>query len=191
MNQYETQKEEIETIKPRTFEVKLSNADVIRLYEKAFSNGITPEELIADYLGDLLDGTYTRGSDERLFASQYFDRCCYEFNPKSLIQWALYEYRAEDLKEALESLEDANGDLQLLEEEKEAGEIDPQEYESAASSLQDYKADAETEIQDIYKEYLQYKERAKEEPQELEEGLAELRTYYEELENMIERGVKN
>ena len=71
-----TQKEEIATIKPRSFTLELSDADVKRLYEKAYSNGTTPAEMMQSYLGDLLDGTYTRGSDERMGSFQRCNALC-------------------------------------------------------------------------------------------------------------------
>lgn len=45
MTPYEQQAAEIKTIKPREFKINLSDADVKRLFEKAYSNGITPEYL--------------------------------------------------------------------------------------------------------------------------------------------------
>ena len=183
-----TQQEEIKTIRPRKFEVNLSNADVERLFIKAYSNGITPEELIADYIGDLVNGTYTHGSDERLFANEYFERCCYEFIPKTLLHWALcdFTFAFERLKEAIEQLEDAQADLDMLEAEKDT--TDPQEYEREFSFLQDAKQEAQEAIAEIYADYKQYKERAKEAPQELETGLEEIRQYIKRLEAMQEGG---
>lgn len=63
------QQEEIETIRSRTIEVKLSDADVKRISEKAAAHGLTVGELIENFIGDLVCGTYSNGSDERMYFS--------------------------------------------------------------------------------------------------------------------------
>lgn len=65
------QQEEIETIRSRTIEVKLSDADVKRISEKAAAHGLTVGELIENFIGDLVCGTYSNGSDERMYHKQY------------------------------------------------------------------------------------------------------------------------
>lgn len=52
------QQEEIETIRSRTIEVKLSDADVKRISEKAAAHGLTVGELIENFIGDLVCGTW-------------------------------------------------------------------------------------------------------------------------------------
>lgn len=47
------QQEEIETIRSRTIEVKLSDADVKRISEKAAAHGLTVGELIENFIGAL------------------------------------------------------------------------------------------------------------------------------------------
>ena len=56
------QQEEIETIRSRTIEVKLSDADVKRISEKAAAHGLTVGELIENFIGDLVCGTYSNHS---------------------------------------------------------------------------------------------------------------------------------
>ncbi|MFR7868833.1 hypothetical protein [Ruminococcus bicirculans (ex Wegman et al. 2014)] len=63
------QQEEIETIRSRTIEVKLSDADVKRISEKAAAHGLTVGELIENFIGDLVCGTYSNGSDERMYGT--------------------------------------------------------------------------------------------------------------------------
>lgn len=180
MTPYERQKAEIETIKPRSFTLELSDADVKRLYEKAYSNGITPAQLLQDYIGDLLDGTYTRGSDERMYAQQYFDRCIYTWpdDPRSFLQWALEEYRIDDIADELETLDYATGDIQYYAENTDdppqPGELD---------DLRASKAEAESELAAIYEEYTASKGN---EP--YSDGIAAIRRYLAELQSMIEKG---
>ena len=75
MRDYSSQREEIETIKPRTITVNLSDADVRRLAEKSGEGGLTISELLENFIGDLVDGTYSNGSDERMYAEQWYQRC--------------------------------------------------------------------------------------------------------------------
>ena len=103
------QQEEIETIRSRTIEVKLSDADVKRISEKAAAHGLTVGELIENFIGDLVCGTYSNGSDERMYAEQWFERCWFGMFPdltflRYLIEWggldevigADKEYRRKD-----------------------------------------------------------------------------------------------
>ena len=75
MDYTEQQKKEIATVAPRIININLSDSDVKRLYVKAAGASLTPEELIENFIGDLVCGTYSNGSDERVYAEQWFDRC--------------------------------------------------------------------------------------------------------------------
>lgn len=77
----ERQQREIETIKERSIPVRLSDADVERLADRAARAGMTVGELLASFVGDLVDGTYTNGSDERMYAQDWFDRCGFSHYP--------------------------------------------------------------------------------------------------------------
>lgn len=78
------QQEEIETIRSRTIEVKLSDADVKRISEKAAAHGLTVGELIENFIGDLdrtlvlfLEMWYTMCMKENLIHSR---TCVYNIN---------------------------------------------------------------------------------------------------------------
>lgn len=88
----EQQKKEIETIRKRTIELELSDADVKRIAEKAGAHGMTVGKLLESFIGDLVCGTYSNGSDERDLAGQWFDRCWFGMFPEMtflswLIEW--------------------------------------------------------------------------------------------------------
>ena len=70
----EEQQKEIETIRERKITVKLSDADCDRLARKCGKHGLTIGELIENFVGDLVGGTYSNGSDERDYADQWFER---------------------------------------------------------------------------------------------------------------------
>ena len=69
----EEQQKEIETIRERKITVKLSDADCDRLARKCGKHGLTIGELIENFVGDLVGGTYSNGSDERDYADQWFE----------------------------------------------------------------------------------------------------------------------
>lgn len=92
---YEDRKKEIETIKERTLVLKLSDADCDRILQKAASHGMTVSELLESFIGDLVDGTFTNGSDERYLAEDWFNRCGFERDDKRTLLWHLLEQNAD------------------------------------------------------------------------------------------------
>ena len=179
MKNYDNQQAEIQTIKPRTFTLELSDADVKRLYEKAYSNGITPAQLLEGYIGDLTDGTYSHGSDEREQADSYFNRCCYELmGDNTLLRWALRNYRLEEIADALETYDYAAGDLKYIQEHP--GETCDMH---TLQTLQNAQNDAESELKTIHEEYIACKGN-----QPFYEGINAVRQYLNELQSMTERG---
>ena len=63
----------------KPFVLKLSDEDYREFSEKCFFDGISPEEVLEGFICDLIDGSQTRGSDERMLAEQYYDRCGYSY----------------------------------------------------------------------------------------------------------------
>ena len=59
MNFCEEQKREIETIKERIVKLELSDADCERISRKAGISGLTVSELLENFIGDLVNGTYS------------------------------------------------------------------------------------------------------------------------------------
>ena len=66
-------------VKKRAFTLELTDADTAAFIEKCFRDGTTPAEVLEGFINDLVDGSYTRGSDERMLASDYYERCGYGF----------------------------------------------------------------------------------------------------------------
>lgn len=116
------QQEEIETIRPRKIEVKLSDADVKRISQKAAAHGLTVGKLIENFIDDLVGGTYSNGSDERMYAEQWFERCWFGMLPdftflKYLIEWGFIE----DALETWESISDHEEEIRYIEESLASG----------------------------------------------------------------------
>ncbi|HEX2938874.1 MAG TPA: hypothetical protein VHO66_08145 [Ruminiclostridium sp.] len=124
------QQKEIATIKPRTITIELSDADVDRLCGKAGGVGMTASELIESFIGDLVDGTYSNGSDERDYAEQWFDRCGYDYytaNP-TFLRWLI------ELGDVNEAISDWN-DLLDFKSITEPNEDDKEWAESVVENL--------------------------------------------------------
>lgn len=68
------QAKEIETVKERTFRIKLSDSDLHRLCAFSVSADTSIEKLLQDMIGDLVGGTYSHGSDEREIMQEWYDR---------------------------------------------------------------------------------------------------------------------
>lgn len=108
------QEEEIKTIKPRTYNINLSDADVERLAKTAGAYGLTASELLENFIGDLVSGTYSNGSDERMYAEQWAERCWFALAPeKNLIHYFCdaWEYDFDSLTSILDRIKDSEADI--------------------------------------------------------------------------------
>lgn len=113
---YENQQEELKTIRERTLTLRLSDADVKRICKKAGSVGLTVSELIENFIGDLVCGTYSNGSDERNYADNWFERCCFDLaaNP-TFLRYSLSNYFFEDVIELYNDIQEEKEYLADLE----------------------------------------------------------------------------
>lgn len=114
------QAQEIETIKERTVKLKLSDADCDRLLKKAGEHGLTVAELLQNFIGDLVDGTYTNGSDERMYAQDWFGRCGFGMFPEhTLLRYLLQnDYDVDDFVTAWDEQENYQEHPEEYAEEK-------------------------------------------------------------------------
>lgn len=104
---YSRQQEEIKTVRERNIVVSLSDADCERISRLCGAHGLTVGQLIENFIGDLVDGTYTNGSDERMYAEKWFDRCWFGMFPDMTLLRYLLLYSCDY---------DVDGFLKLLEE---------------------------------------------------------------------------
>ena len=150
----EEQKKEIETIRERKITVKLSDADCDRLARKCGEHGLTIGELIENFVGDLVGGTYSNGSNERDYADQWFERCWFGMFPKpTLLNHLLcWGYDLEDYLNAMDNIETAKEEKKYLEEHPEEAD------EEEASYLDDDIADWEEELNDMREDWKPEKE---------------------------------
>ena len=149
-----TQKKEIET-RERTFKLKLSDSDTEKLFFKSAKLGVTPEELIDSFIGDLVYGTHTNGSDERMFIEQWVERCWFCGNPpESFLTYLLNEFDEDVIKEIYDLSDD------IASYQKELDQLCKTEPDN--TSYIEYIRECIEECKEELKEYEEYYEEYKE-----------------------------
>lgn len=136
----EEQQKEIETIRERKITVKLSDADCDRLARKCGEHGLTIGELIENFVGDLVGGTYSNGSDERDYADQWFERCWFGMFPEpTLLNHLLnFGYEPEHYLDMLENVETIKSDIEIT---KQNIAEPSDEWKDILEELKDMRAD--------------------------------------------------
>ena len=150
MRDYNSRKNEIETIKPRAITINLSDADVKRLAEKSGEGGLTISELLENFIGDLVDGTYSNGSDERMYAEQWYQRCWFAmFSDDTFLKFLLLWGDLDDYIDLMDELES---------NKKEMAEMtaDAEEYSAEErDELQEYINELQKEIDYYWGKFLE------------------------------------
>lgn len=169
---------EVETIKERNLIINLSNEDCRRLINKAAEHGLTAAELIEIFIGDLVNGTYSNGSDERRAANEWLERCGYSMTAEQTFKrYLLLMGELETCLENLFNMQEYKEALEELEERK-----DPEDELEIASLKLDI-AHEETQLKEFYNDYA---ERSKGEPiQEYNEAITDLLNHNRELQKLL------
>lgn len=160
---YKDNKQEVETVKERIYKVRLSDADVERLAKRALSYNLSPAELLENFIGDLVDGTYTNGSDERMYADQWAERCWFALDEpeKNMIHFFfgdnMFGREFSDLEEIKERIEDEKRTIASLEEDI----ANPEDWDQIVCSqaIKDEKQwllGAEEDLNDLKKDFADY-----------------------------------
>ncbi len=168
--------------KKRSFTLELTDKETAAFIEMCFRDGTTPTEVLEGFICDLTEAERTRGSDERMLATQYYERCGYGFffsgEHHTFTQWLLYDYRMEDIAEALDDIKDLEKEVQYLTEHPDEA------YEGELEDLGAQIADCKENIETIYQEYTAEVKS----PDSLEDGLKGVREYLETIEKAKEGG---
>ncbi len=146
MNYYEKQQQEIATIKPRSIALNLSDADVRRLYEKTGKCGLTPAELLQNFISDLVDSAYSNGSDERAIAHKWFNH--YNFSHcqnESLLSYLLSIGELEDFISTLTLIDKVKDDDRLTKDLAESQDKIQSYFEKFKGASKRYTGEAPTE----------------------------------------------
>ena len=171
--------------KKRAFNLELTDKETAAFIEKCYQDGTTPAEVLEGFICDLTGVERTRGSDERMYAGQYYERCGYGFffsgEYQTFTQWLLNEYGDYSLKEIIDSLDD----VKTFEEEIAYLKEHPDECEEG--ELEDLEAELKGSTEDIERYYQEYTEGTRN-PDTLEEGIKGVREYLDMIERIKEGG---
>lgn len=173
------QQKEIETIKERNIVVKLSDADCKRISDLCGEHNLKVGELLENFIGDLVGGTYTNGSDERMYARQYFERCWFGMFPeKTLLNFLLsgWEFDLDRFMDLLEQLEDNRADLEEYEKNPEGHDWDLEEIEFLKTDIEDL----ENELAEIKQAFFKENEKA-----DWEKEVENVKKFVEEREQLV------
>lgn len=122
--------------KQYTIQVNLPEEDALRIANKAGRHGLTVGKLIEQFIGDLIDGASTNGSDERMYASLWFDRCWFSMFPdKTFLSYLIEVNKVKLVLQLWTDLQDAKNDIAYYEEHPD--ETEPGEVEEIRELLQD------------------------------------------------------
>ena len=93
--------------------IELSKADLRSLCCKAGSVGLTVGELLENFINDLIIGERSNGSDERMYAEQWFQRCWFsiDYGTSSFLSY-LYNMTMIDYVEGLLERQEIQNELE-------------------------------------------------------------------------------
>lgn len=167
MNSAEIQQTEIKTIAPRTFRLNLSDADAERLFKKAAEVSLTAEQLLENFIGDLVDGTYSNGSDERMLAGEWFDRCPFSyFYYDTFLAYLVRDGVYENFIDLLDCISECMEQLEAI------GDVNNMEIAEDAEYYRMRMDEANKDIKEIFDEYCGVNRDHEEYEQELEKVFA-------------------
>lgn len=176
------QQEEIKTICKRTLELELSDADVRRISKKAGAVGFTVAELLQSFIGDLVDGTYSNGSDERMYAQKWFDRCGFAMCSDLTFLRYLMEWGGgiDEVITLWEDIQSAKKEIAHLKEHPEEAEPD---------EIAGYQEDIEYWKEQIDEHWNEYTEQKKEyTPGTFDEEMEKVLNWRQEYQRFLNGG---
>lgn len=160
----------------RKIELNLSDEDCKRLARKCGEHGLTVGQLLENFIGDLIGGSCTNGSDERDLADQWFNRCWFGAYPEdTFLQYLLLNgYNPEHYLDVLDNIKHAEGTKQRAADHPE--DYDPEEL----SYLDDDIADWQEELADMRVDWKPDKE------PDMEKELELIRRWVKDREDLID-----
>lgn len=155
----------------RNIILKLPDDDIASLCKKAARVNLTVSQLLENFICDLVDGSITNGSDERMYAEQWFERCWFSIEPaEEFLGYLADRGLVEDVRENWEK-------LQEYEQEEELDEYDEEE-----------KRLLKAELETLFLEYKRCEKNTLDAT--LEDGMKKVITWCKECESLM-RGCTN
>lgn len=172
-----SQQDEIKTIKKREICLNLSDADVQRICEKAGAVGLSVSNLLGNFIGDLVYGTHTNGSDERMYAEQWFERCGFGMFPdKTFLRFLIENEGIENTIREWNDLQECKNDLKEYNEQAKLDEDDKE----CISGIEENISELEEDLKFAWDEYKEYGG----EGESLEEEMLKVMEWYKEMERL-------
>lgn len=167
------QEREIATIREKNIKVKLSEADCERVAELCGRHGLTVGELFENFVGDLVGGTYSNGSDEEDLAEAWFDRCGFgRYMEETLLNYLLEEEsytNVEEFLDLIDNIEEGKRDLENYRRK-------PEDYdEEEIGFLKEDIVDWEKEYNEIISEFQKMNSKA-----DIDKEIEGVRTWFKE-----------
>lgn len=157
--------------------INLSAADCDKISDLCGKNGLTVAQLLESFIGDLIGGGSSGGSDEREYAKRWFERRGFGmFQQETLLSFLLNFRDAEEFCGLLE-------DIEMAKEDIEAYEKDPSGYNTEDTEEIQYIID---DLENWKKEYDELiREYAEKHPDaDIEEEIKDVKEWYAEKERL-------
>lgn len=172
--------------------IRMKEKDFRSAIFKAGSAGMSLEELLEAFLGDLV-GRYGHGSDERMYANEYFRRLCImpmDYICTDFSSYLLYKFEMDsfienyrDYKDAMEEAEEIFNDIKCEDDPKEKFLL-----EQARDKVVTYANEQLRYLQDEY--FVQFKKRCPSFRGDFEEAASGAMKWYEDMELKLHSGVR-
>lgn len=142
--------EAFELSKRRNIMLVLPDDDIDALCKKAGKYQLTVSQLIENFISDLIEGSKTNGSDERMYAQQWFERCWFStLSEKTFLSYLIGFDRIDSVIEMWEELQDYKRQDALDEYDKEEMEVLQEELEEMFEDYKEwYSESADTTLQE-------------------------------------------
>ena len=96
----------------RTMTFTAPDNDLQKFVTKCAEYGISPEKALSGFVGDLISGENTGGSDERMMADQYFNRrYSADATSKTFLRWAIQDGCIDDVMNAINDIDIEVGEM--------------------------------------------------------------------------------
>lgn len=113
-----------EEIKDRTIVIRLSDQDAMNLMDYAAESGMTINQLIENFIYDLVGSKHSNGWDERLYALNWYRRCGFErCEENTFAQYLLKSGEFDEICHCLEEINYFTRCIERTEEELQTGKM--------------------------------------------------------------------
>ena len=129
-----------EELKLRSVPVRMSDSDLKALSEKCGRDNISIQELFETFVGDLISGSFYSGSDESMYADQWYDRHGFSWMNEDSLLSHLLRYGSADTVEDFITAWDERAYLRDHPEEVDP-EADQWWEDEIKDALEDFKGD--------------------------------------------------